>query len=63
MKKAMIVLSFALMMSPVFALAKSPVKSSTVPVGATAQCKDGTYTFTKTHKGACSHHKGVLKWL
>jgi hypothetical protein len=33
------------------------------PAGATAQCKDGTYSHAKTHQGACSHHGGVAKWL
>ena len=33
------------------------------PVGATGQCKDGTYTMSKTHSGACSSHGGVAKWL
>jgi len=33
------------------------------PAGATGQCKDGTYTMSKTHSGACSHHGGVAKWL
>jgi Protein of unknown function (DUF3761) len=33
------------------------------PTGATAQCKDGTYSHAKTHQGACSHHGGVAKWL
>jgi hypothetical protein len=31
--------------------------------GATAQCKDGTYSHAKNHQGACSHHGGVAKWL
>ena len=31
--------------------------------GATGQCKDGTFTHSKTHQGACSHHGGVAKWL
>src|SRR6185437_16172169 len=31
--------------------------------GATAQCKDGTYSHAKEHRGACSHHGGVAKWL
>ena len=33
------------------------------PKGATGLCKDGTYTMSKTHSGACSHHGGVSKWL
>ena len=33
------------------------------PNGATAQCKDGTYSHAKTHSGACSHHGGVAKWM
>jgi hypothetical protein len=33
------------------------------PAGATGQCKDGTYTMSKTHSGSCSHHGGVAKWL
>jgi hypothetical protein len=31
--------------------------------GATAQCKDGTYSHAKHRSGACSHHGGVAKWL
>jgi hypothetical protein len=34
-----------------------------VPAGATGKCKDGTYTMSKTHSGACSHHGGVANWL
>jgi hypothetical protein len=33
------------------------------PTGATAQCKDGTYSHAAHHSGACSHHGGVAKWL
>jgi hypothetical protein len=33
------------------------------PADATGVCKDGTYTSTKTHSGACSGHKGVDHWL
>jgi uncharacterized protein DUF3761 len=32
------------------------------PEGATAKCKDGTYSQSKTHTGACSHHGGVAEW-
>jgi hypothetical protein len=30
------------------------------PVGATAQCADGTYSFSQHRSGTCSHHGGVL---
>ncbi len=33
-----------------------------VPTGATALCRDGSYSYSKTHSGACSHHGGVAKW-
>lgn len=34
-----------------------------VPDGATAQCADGTYSFSQHRSGTCSHHGGVAKWL
>ncbi len=33
------------------------------PVGATAQCRDGTYSFSQHHSGTCSYHGGVAAWL
>jgi hypothetical protein len=33
------------------------------PAGATAKCKDGTYSTSKTAKGRCSRHGGVDKVL
>jgi hypothetical protein len=33
------------------------------PAGATARCKDGTYSMSKTHSGTCSRHGGVSAWL
>jgi uncharacterized protein with FMN-binding domain len=33
------------------------------PKGATAQCKDGTYSTAQTRQGACSRHGGVATWL
>jgi hypothetical protein len=42
----------------------SPAYSSGgVPSGATAQCADGTYSFSTHRQGTCSHHGGVAKWL
>jgi hypothetical protein len=31
--------------------------------GATAECKDHTYSHAKSHQGACSRHGGVAKFL
>ena len=31
--------------------------------GATAECKDHTYSHAKTHRGSCSTHGGVAKFL
>jgi len=42
---------------------KSPEHSNTVPSDATAKCADGTYSFSKHHRGTCSHHGGVSQWL
>jgi hypothetical protein len=37
--------------------------SGAPPAGATAQCRDGTYSYSQTHSGTCSHHGGVAAWL
>jgi hypothetical protein len=41
----------------------SPYSAPSVPAGATAQCMDGTYSFSLHHSGTCSHHGGVSTWL
>ena len=41
----------------------SPAYSSAVPIGATAKCRDGTYSFSQSRRGTCSHHGGVANWL
>ena len=33
------------------------------PAGATAQCRDGTYSFSRSRRGTCSWHGGVARWL
>ena len=40
-----------------------PENCSSAPKGATAQCRDGSYSFSQSHSGTCSHHGGVAKWL
>jgi hypothetical protein len=42
---------------------QSPTKADAAPSGATAQCRDGSYSFSQNHRGTCSHHGGVAKWL
>jgi uncharacterized protein YraI len=34
-----------------------------LPQGATALCRDGTYSFSQSRRGTCSHHGGVAQWL
>jgi hypothetical protein len=43
----------------------SPAHSTTgaAPQGATAQCRDGTFSFSQHRSGTCSHHGGVAAWL
>ena len=33
------------------------------PAGASARCRDGTYSFSRSRRGTCSHHGGVADWL
>lgn len=43
------------------ATAKGSVNADST--GATAKCKDGSYSHAKQHSGACSKHGGVAEWL
>lgn len=40
----------------------SPYAGSSVPAGASAKCSDGTYSFSQSRRGTCSHHGGVAIW-
>jgi len=40
-----------------------PQKSNSAPAGASAQCRDGSYSFSQSRRGTCSHHGGVATWL
>jgi hypothetical protein len=33
------------------------------PPGATAHCRDGSYSFSAHRQGTCSHHGGVSVWV
>jgi len=41
----------------------SPYSAPSTPAGATAQCRDGTYSFSQSRSGTCSHHGGVSVWF
>ena len=33
------------------------------PIGATAKCADGTYSYSEHASGTCSYHGGVARWI
>jgi hypothetical protein len=42
---------------------QSPTYYNSAPAGASAKCRDGTYSFSQSRRGTCSHHGGVSQWL
>ena len=42
---------------------QSPTRYESAPTGATALCRDGSYSFSQSRRGTCSHHGGVARWL
>jgi Protein of unknown function (DUF3761) len=42
---------------------KRPENCSSAPQSATAQCRDGSYSFSQSRRGTRSHHGCVAKWL
>ena len=40
-----------------------PMRASSRPAGATARCRDGSWSFSESHRGTCSRHGGVASWL
>jgi len=45
------------------ALSVPSATAGSVPAGATARCRDGTYSFSQHRSGTCSHHGGAATWL
>lgn len=41
---------------------QSPTQYDSRPAGASARCGDGTYSFSQSRRGTCSHHGGVAEW-
>jgi len=54
---------FVLLLCLLTALVPAAAGASSPPPGATARCRDGTYSFSKHRSGTCSHHGGVAVWL
>ncbi len=50
-------------MTPAKPAAPAMASMTAQPAGATAQCKDGSWSQSKTHSGSCSHHGGVARFL
>ena len=42
---------------------QAPTRYATAPEGATALCRDQTYSFSQNRRGTCSRYGGVEKWL
>lgn len=38
-------------------------RPAAIPVGATARCRDGSYSYSKHASGTCSGHGGVRVWI
>src|SRR5437879_3965085 len=57
---------FRIVFALVAALAIAPAlaqNTPSAPSGATARCRDRTYSFSAHRRGTCSHHGGVYAWL
>lgn len=46
------------------ALVHAPAQSrgDAAPDGASARCRDGSWSFSQHRRGTCSHHGGVGQW-
>ncbi len=54
--------SLALATPSAFAMSVMTRRPAARPRGATAQCRDGSYSFTPVRKAACWRHRGVRIW-
>lgn len=39
-----------------------PERTPAAPAGVTAKCRDGSYSYSQSRRGTCSHHGGVATW-
>lgn len=49
--------------APTSSQSASDASTNTTAQGATAMCKDGSYSHSTHHSGTCSNHGGVKQWL
>lgn len=40
-----------------------PMQAARTPAGASAKCRDGSWSFSESRRGTCSWHGGVARWL
>lgn len=40
-----------------------PMQAARAPAGASAKCRDGSWSFSESRRGTCSWHGGVARWL
>ena len=52
-----------LVVSMAMALPVNASAQMSAPPGASARCRDGTYSYSHHRRGTCSHHGGVARWL
>lgn len=41
---------------------QSPTFYNSAPAGASAKCRDNTYSFSQHRQGTCNYHGGVQSW-
>jgi hypothetical protein len=61
--RRLVVLAALAFSAPVAAVAAYAGGHHSPPPGATARCRDGTYSYSAHRSGTCSHHGGVAEWL
>jgi hypothetical protein len=43
--------------------APAHTKDGKAPAGASAKCRDGSFSFSHSRSGTCSGHRGVATWM
>ena len=59
----LVLVALLLLIAAAWADGVVPLRVLLHPPGATAVCRDGSYSYAQHHGGACSHHHGVAAWI